>query len=106
METKAYLDKQVALKHERRANERVHEQQHARLVHEDVAAFERSRHERKLKQEQSMRAHRDGLIRQIDAHREARHSGAGAGAHEVAINKKIIEEVDTGLTHSPSKRPF
>jgi hypothetical protein len=63
-------------------------------VHEDVQAFERSKHERRVKQEMSMRAHRDGLIKQIDAHKEAKLAPT-FGIHELAINKRIIQGADS-----------
>lgn len=64
---KTILDMQVAAKHDKKTMERVKDQKHAQIVHADVAAFEASKHTRKTDHHQSVQAHRESLLNQIDA---------------------------------------
>lgn len=63
---KAILDLQVAAKHDKKTMERVKDQKHAQIVHADVEAYEVSKRDRKTDHHQSVQAHRESLIKQID----------------------------------------
>ena len=65
-ETKAYLDQQVAAKQEKKEFEKRNEDRIAKFVHADVQAFEKSKNENKLEHRTKMNAHLESLVKQID----------------------------------------
>ena len=106
LETKAYLDRQIAMKQEKKAMEKRSTEDHAKVVRADVQDFERSKHEKKQQHKQVLIAHREQLMKQIGDHRSAQVTSAMA-SHELAINKDILESIEG---NSPKekiiKRPF
>ena len=65
-ETKAYLDQQVAAKQEKKDFEKRNEERIAKFVQADVQAFERSTKEHKIEHKTKMNAHLESLVKQID----------------------------------------
>lgn len=117
LETKAFLDKQVEAKKERKEYEKIKEHQLAEKVYADVQAFETSKREQKVTHMNKMHQHLDGLMKQIEETKsipkKAPHVakiGISLAEHELLINKKLIEDVDgdKAFPGSPNtiKRPF
>ena len=117
METKAYLDRQVEAKREKKEQEKYKEHALAEKVHADVQAFEKSKRDHQIQHQNKMHSHLDGLLRQIEdgkgVSKKAPHVakiGLSIAEHELLINKKLIEDVENGegFPGSPQtiKRPF
>ena len=117
METRDYLDRQIEAKKERREREKNQEHRLAERVQADVKAFEESRRESKIHQQNKMGAHLDGLMRQIEEQKaipkNAPHVakiGMSVEKQELLLNKKLIEDVEADAPlpgpKATIKRPF
>ena len=105
LETKAFLDQQIAAKLQKKESEKMSEQRHAQNIHADVVAFERSKKDVKREHDKVHHAHREELVKQIGEHKTLKGKAVMA-PQEYAINKQIIDEVVGGSPQQAVKRPF
>lgn len=105
LETKKYLDLQIQEKKAKDTLVKAQDSMDAVYINKDVRAFEEQERKRKEQLEKVMREHQASLQQQMGN----KSKGPVMAVHEFQLNKKIIEQIETGnsLTNSPpQKKPF